>query len=88
MAFALFQSATGHFCRTTRQFLQMAPEDLCSINECRIVHFMFHDRVSFGGSLIAIAVLYWWLAAFPLEAAEAWAWWCSFSAAWWGLAVF
>ena len=39
-------------------FLRMSREDLCSINECRVVHFMFHDRVSFGGSLIAIAVLY------------------------------
>ena len=74
-AFALFQSATGHFLPHDTEFLQMAPEDLCSINECRIVHFMFHDRVSFGGSLIAIAILYWWLAAFPLEAGEAWAWW-------------
>jgi hypothetical protein len=31
--------------------------------------------VSFGGSLIAIAVLYLWLAEFPLKAGEAWAWW-------------
>ena len=36
---------------------------------------MIHDRVSFGGSLIAIAVLYLWLAAFPLKAGDAWAWW-------------
>ncbi len=73
--FALFQSATGHFLPHDTEFLRMAPEDLCSINECRIVHFMFHDRVSFGGSLIAIGVIYLWLAAFPLEAGEAWAWW-------------
>ena len=53
----------------------MTPTDLCSINECRIVHFMIHDRVSFGGSLIAIAILYIWLAAFPLRMGEAWAWW-------------
>jgi hypothetical protein len=36
---------------------------------------MFHDRVSFGGSLIAIAALYLWLAEFPLKAGAAWAWW-------------
>ena len=65
-AFALFQSATGHFLPHDTGFLQMAPQELCGINECRIVHFMFHDRVSFGGALIAIAVLYLWLAAFPL----------------------
>ena len=74
-AFALFQSATGHFLPHDTEFLQMLPAELCSINECRIVHFMFHDRVSFGGALIAIAVLYLWLAEFPLSAGEAWAWW-------------
>lgn len=74
-AFAVFQSATGHFLPHDTAFLQMLPEDLCKINECRIVHFMFHDRVSFGGSLIAIAVVYLWLAAFPLKAGEPWAWW-------------
>jgi len=74
-AFALTQSATGHFLPHDLAFLQMSPQDLCSINECRIVHFMIHDRVSFGGSLIAIAMFYLWLAAFPLKAGERWAWW-------------
>jgi hypothetical protein len=74
-AFALFQSATGHFLPHDTEFLQMSAQDLCSINECRIVHFMFHDRVSFGGSLIAIAVLYLWLAKFPLKGGDVWAWW-------------
>lgn len=73
--FALFQSGTGHFLPHDTHFLQMSAQDLCSINECRIVHFMAHDRVSFGGSLIAIAVMYLWLAEFPLRAREAWAWW-------------
>ena len=77
-AFALFQSATGHFLPHDIEFLKMAPQELCGINECRIVHFMFHDRVSFGGALIAIAVLYLWLAAFPLRAGEAWSWWTLF----------
>jgi hypothetical protein len=74
-AFAIFQSATGQFLPHDTAFLQMQPAELCSINECRIVHFMFHDRVSFGGSLIAIAVVYLWLATFPLKAGEPWAWW-------------
>jgi hypothetical protein len=74
-AFAIFQSATGRFLPHDTAFLQMEPQDLCKINECRIVHFMFHDRVSFGGSLIAIAIVYLWLAAFPLKAGERWAWW-------------
>ncbi len=74
-AFALFQSATGHFLPHDTEFLRMTADDLCSINECRVVHFMVHDRVSFGGSLIAIAVMYVWLAEFPLKSREAWAWW-------------
>ncbi|HVR86186.1 MAG TPA: hypothetical protein VMU54_17825, partial [Planctomycetota bacterium] len=57
------------------QFLGMTAEQLCSLHGCRIVHFMFHDRVAFGGALIAAGILYLWLAAFPLEAGEAWAWW-------------
>ena len=73
--FALFQSTTGHFLPHDVEFLGMTAPDLCRINECRIVHFMFHDRVSFGGALIAIAVLYLWLADFPLAAGEPWAWW-------------
>lgn len=73
--FAIFQSLTGHFLPHDVAYLQMQPEELCEINECRIVHFMIHDRISFGGSLIAIAVLYMWLAKFPLNQREAWAWW-------------
>ena len=53
----------------------MTAQDLCRLDRCRIVHFMFHDRVSFGGAIIAVGALYWWLAEFPLKAGEAWAWW-------------
>src|SRR4051812_7304408 len=73
--FALFQSATGHFLPHDVDFLGMTAEDLCARHQCRIVHFMFHDRVSFGGVLLAVGMLYLWLAAFPLRAGEAWAWW-------------
>src|SRR5205814_6309219 len=41
----------------------------------KIVHFMFHDRVSFGGAIIGIGVMYLWLAEFPLKQRQAWAWW-------------
>jgi len=41
----------------------------------KIVRFMFHDRVAFGGALIAIGSAYWWLVEFPLSAGAAWAWW-------------
>jgi hypothetical protein len=73
--FALFLSVTKHFLPHDIAYLGITPDLLCSIDECRIVHFMFHDRVSFGGSLIAIATLYLWLAAFPLNERQPWAWW-------------
>jgi hypothetical protein len=73
--FAIFQSMTGHFLPHDEAFLGMTAHDLCRINECRVVHFMFHDRVSFGGAIIAVGLLYLWLAEFPLRDGEAWAWW-------------
>jgi hypothetical protein len=36
---------------------------------------MMHDRVSFGGVLLAIGVMYLWLTEFPLRRGESWAWW-------------
>ena len=72
--FALFQSATGHFLPHDVAYLGMDARALCSLQQCRIVHFMFHDRVAFGGVLIAVGVLYAWLAEFPLRDGRAWAW--------------
>jgi MFS family permease len=73
--FALFLSATRHFLPHDVQFLGITAEQLCALAQCRIVHFMFHDRVAFGGALIAIGAIYMWLAEFPLRRGEAWAWW-------------
>ena len=79
--FALFLSASGQFLPHDIQFLGMSAEELCALFECRIVHFMFHDRVSFGGVLIAIGALYLWLTEFPLKERSAWAWWALFLSA-------
>jgi hypothetical protein len=73
--FAFFLSATRHFLPHDIVYLGMTQDELCSINECRIVHFMIHDRVSFGGSLVGIGILYLWLVEFPLRQRQAWAWW-------------
>jgi hypothetical protein len=73
--FALFLSASKHFLPHDVQYLGMTAEQLCGVNNCRVVYFMFHDRVAFGGALIAIGVLYMWLAEFPLRQRKAWAWW-------------
>lgn len=74
-AFAFFLAITGTFLPHDVAFLGMQPNDLCALHQCRIVHFIFHDRVSFGGTLVAIGVLYLWLLAFPMSRGEAWAWW-------------
>jgi hypothetical protein len=74
-AFAVFLSATGQFLPHDIDFLQASAGQLCAQADCRIVAFMFHDRVAFGGALLAVAILYLWLSAFPLRAGEAWAWW-------------
>jgi hypothetical protein len=73
--FALFLSIRREFLPHDIAFLRMTPEQLCALGDCRVVAFMFHDRVAFGGVLVAIAVLYLWLSAVPLRAGAGWAWW-------------
>lgn len=72
---ALYLAATGHFLPHDERFLGMAADDLCALHGCRVVHFMIHDRASFGGVLMAIGLFYLWLAEFPLRERQAWAWW-------------
>lgn len=78
-AFAIFLSFRREFLPHDVSYLGMSAAELCGFADCRVVRFMFHDRVAFGGSLIAIGVLYFWLAAFPLRQGAAWAW-CAFVA--------
>jgi hypothetical protein len=73
-AFAVFLSFRREFLPHDVAFLGMSARDLCAIADCRVVGFMFHDRVAFGGTLIAVATLYLWLAAFPLRQGLVWAW--------------
>jgi hypothetical protein len=73
--FAIFLAAAGQFLPHDVQFLGMTARELCSHDACRIVHFMIHDRVSFGGTLIGLSILYLWLIHFPLRERQAWAWW-------------
>src|SRR5262245_34550032 len=72
---ALYLGATGRFLPHDERFLGMTARELCSLHGCRIVHFMVHDRLSFGGVLIAIGLLYGWLIGGPLRRGEAWPWW-------------
>src|SRR5260370_13548344 len=72
--FAFFLSATRHFLPHDVAHLGMTSEELCTINECRIVHFMIHDRVSFGGTLVGIGILYLWLRGVSFIRGQASAW--------------
>ena len=73
--FAIGQAATGQFLPHDTEYLGMTAKQLCTLHGCRIVHFMIHDRISFGGVLVAIGVMYLWLIEFPLGRREPWAWW-------------
>ena len=74
-AFVSFQAGTGHFLPHDTAYLGMTASELCLLQGCRILYFMIHDRISFGGVLIATGLMYLWLALVPLRRKESWAWW-------------
>lgn len=73
--FAIFQAATGQFLPHDTVYLGMTASQVCALQDCRILHFMIHDRISFGGVLVAVGTVYLWLTMFPLRRRESWAWW-------------
>jgi beta-carotene hydroxylase len=73
-AVAIGLGITGRFLPHDESFLGMSARELCLLQGCRIVHFMIHDRISFGGALVAIAIVYRWLIDDPLRRGETWAW--------------
>jgi hypothetical protein len=72
--FALFVAMRGEFLPHDIAFLGMTAPELCAVHGCRIVHFMVHDRVAFGGALVAIGVVYLWLIVGPMSRGERWVW--------------
>ena len=73
-AFAIFQATTGQFLPHDTMYLGLTAAELCALQGCRILHFMIHDRISFGAVLVAIGVLYMWLIMWPLRCRQSWAW--------------
>lgn len=73
--FAILQSVSGHFLPHDVQALLMDADVLAERANPQVVQFMFHDRVAFGGSLLSVGFLYWWLAEFPLRTGASWVWW-------------
>lgn len=69
--FAFFLAATGNFLPHDIAFLGMNADDLHSIADGRLVHFMMHDRVSFGGAILAVGTLYFVVGGVSLALAAA-----------------
>ena len=86
--FAIFQSLTGYFLPQDVHALGFDARQLAEMANIRVVHFMFHDRVAFGGTLLAVGCADWFLAEFPLRARESWAWWTFFVSGACGFASF
>jgi hypothetical protein len=73
--FALLQTASGHLLPQDTHAIGMDATALMHVGNQRLLGFMFHDRVAYGGSLLSIGFGYMWLAGFPLKLRETWAWW-------------
>lgn len=73
--FAIMQSISGQLLPQDSHAIGMDAEALVHAANHRLLGFMFHDRVAYGGTLLAIGAGYLWLAGFPLAPRERWAWW-------------
>jgi hypothetical protein len=73
--FAVLQSVSGQLLPQDSHAIGMDAAALVQAGNHRLLGFMFHDRVAYGGSLVAIGAGYLWLAAFPMQIQAAWAWW-------------
>lgn len=76
--FAILQSVSGQLLPQDSHAIGMDSFALMHAANRHLLGFMFHDRVAYGGSLVAIGTGYLWLAAFPMQDGEAWAWWALF----------
>src|ERR1700759_4570270 len=86
--FAIFQSLPGYFLPQDVHALGFDAQQLATRANIRVVHFMFHDRVAFGGTLLAVGSAYWYLAEFPLRTGAPWVWWTFFVSGFCGFASF
>lgn len=72
--FGFFLAATGEFLPHDLAWLGVTSSELRGLGAGQVADFMTHDRAAFGGTLVAIGVLYLWLVAVPLAAGDVWAW--------------
>jgi hypothetical protein len=73
--FAILQSVSGQLLPQDSHAIGMDSSALMHAGNRHLLGFMFHDRVAYGGTLLAIGIGYLWLVAFPLKVRQPWAWW-------------
>lgn len=73
--FAVLQSVSGQLLPQDSHAIGMDSIALMHAGNRHLLGFMFHDRVAYGGTLLAIGAGYLWLSAFPMRARADWAWW-------------
>ena len=71
---AIYLGLTRQLLPHDLSYLNMTAEAIDGVADGRLMDFMVHDRVSWGGSLVAVGVMYLWLTAFPLGVGRRWAW--------------
>ena len=74
-AFGILQSLSGFLLPHDSAAIGMDAAALSHAGNQHLLHFMFHDRTAYCGTLLAIGSAYWWLAEFPLKIGREWAWW-------------
>jgi len=73
--FGILQSVSGFLLPHDSAAIGMDAATLSHLGNRPLLHFMFHDRTAYCGTLLAVGSAYWWLAEFPLNAGCEWAWW-------------
>ncbi len=65
--FAIMQSVSGQLLPQDSHAIGLDSAALIRAGNRHLLGFMFHDRVAYGGTLVAIGVGYLWLTAFPMR---------------------
>jgi hypothetical protein len=73
--FAILQSVSGQLLPQDSHAIGMDSAGLMHVANRHLLGFMFHDRVAYGGTLLAIGMGYLWLAVFVMRGRNAWGWW-------------
>ncbi len=73
--FGILQSVSGFLLPHDSAAIGLDAAALLHAANRHLLHFMFHDRTAYCGTLLSVGSAYWWLAEFPLKSGREWAWW-------------